>query len=557
LETTFYRALGASELLPRYAYLEPLIDGARVLEVGAVASTGGRSAAFLRERGARLVLAVDSDPELVERAQRAYASDSELRFRAAGLESLEPGAYDLVLVADGGPVLGDLEALDRLRSLAGDKCRVVVALRNPAGISLAQMAGEQETVAPVTYGRMLSVLRERWASVEVLTQSALFAYQLAPVAAGEEPELSVDGSLAEVDEAAWLIAVCGAETSGLGAEQSIVALPGAPLAVAAGRRAELAERLALAERSAKGARADIERVRAERAELELRNVKLADQLQAEREAALQERRRAREAEARAELAEQELRGLRERVATLEAGLAELERELAEARALIRPEVPPTELERQLGLERERAEALENRLVQLEEERSQVASSLEDELRRGRELEGQVAVLQASEREAVEARDAEAERARIAAAEAMTATARANEMASALEIATARIQRMEGELATVTALERAARERAEQAEAALAERAPTAEPAAEVREGLEAAERRAREAEEAWEAAEKALEEARARIQDLDEEAQVLEASLAEVEGVVEAQARELAQLRGEAGPRALASGDKT
>ncbi len=556
MENTFYKALGASELLPRYAYLEPLIDGARILEVGAVASTGGRSAAFLRERGARLVLAVDSEPELVERAQRAWASDPELRFRAADLEALEPGSFDLVLVADGGPVLEAPDALDRLRAVAGERGRVVFALRNPAGVSLAQMAGEQEAVAPVTYGRMLALLRERWASVEVLTQSALFAYQLAPVAADDELELSVDGSLAEADEAAWLVAVCGPESGGLAGEQSIVALPGAPLAVAAGRRAELAERLALAERSAKGARADIERVRAERAELELQNVKLADQLQAEREGTSQHRRRAREAEARAELAEQEARGLRERVATLEASVAERERELVEARALIRPEVPPSELEKRLALERERAEALETSLAQLEEQRAELATGLEDQRRRGRELEGQVAALQASEHEAVEARDAEAERARLAVAESMTTTARASEMASALELATARVQRLEGELATVTALERAARERAEQAEAALAEREPAAPPAADLRESLESAERRAREAEEAWEAAERALEEARARIQDLDEEAQVLEASLAEVEGVVEAQAGELAQLRADP-PHAAASGDKT
>ena len=47
-----FRRLGVSELLPRYIFAESLFVRRRVLEVGAVAATGGASAEFLVSRGA-------------------------------------------------------------------------------------------------------------------------------------------------------------------------------------------------------------------------------------------------------------------------------------------------------------------------------------------------------------------------------------------------------------------------------------------------------------------------------------------------------------------------
>jgi hypothetical protein len=81
--TAFYQPSGASELLPRYAFLEGLLAGARVLEVGAAAATGGRGASFLRSRGAPSVLSLDSDPAAVAAVQKELASDPALRFRRA------------------------------------------------------------------------------------------------------------------------------------------------------------------------------------------------------------------------------------------------------------------------------------------------------------------------------------------------------------------------------------------------------------------------------------------------------------------------------------------
>ncbi|HLT31759.1 MAG TPA: hypothetical protein VK013_17110, partial [Myxococcaceae bacterium] len=68
--TPSFRRLGPSELLPRYIFAEGLLARRRVLEIGAVATTGGTSARFLLTRGARLVLAADEDAAAIAEAQR-------------------------------------------------------------------------------------------------------------------------------------------------------------------------------------------------------------------------------------------------------------------------------------------------------------------------------------------------------------------------------------------------------------------------------------------------------------------------------------------------------
>ena len=97
-----FRQLGPSELLPRYIFAESLIARRRVLEVGAVAATRGRSAQFLGRRGARSVLACDSDLAAVEEAQKELGGP-QLRFRTNVFDDLAAGEFELVLVADLAP----------------------------------------------------------------------------------------------------------------------------------------------------------------------------------------------------------------------------------------------------------------------------------------------------------------------------------------------------------------------------------------------------------------------------------------------------------------------
>ena len=47
---SFYARNAAGDLLARYSFLEPLLEGKRVLEIGAARATDGGSALFLAER---------------------------------------------------------------------------------------------------------------------------------------------------------------------------------------------------------------------------------------------------------------------------------------------------------------------------------------------------------------------------------------------------------------------------------------------------------------------------------------------------------------------------
>src|SRR6266545_3149568 len=58
---SFHARNGAGELLARYSFVEPLLSGRRVLEVGGAAATEGASALFLAERGAAAVLSIEPD----------------------------------------------------------------------------------------------------------------------------------------------------------------------------------------------------------------------------------------------------------------------------------------------------------------------------------------------------------------------------------------------------------------------------------------------------------------------------------------------------------------
>jgi len=242
----FYQTLGASELLPRYAFLEPLFTGRRVLELGAVAATGGRSAALLRARGAKRVTALDADPLAVDLARRAYPSDPELSFVAGRAEDVSNGPFDLVLAADAAPLVRQPSVLESVARLLSSEGYAVLALRNPAGPSLAQLVTEEPRESPPTWGELASALQSRFPSVELVTQCALAAYRLGPAGAGEV-ETSVDATLCEAEECAYYLAVCGQRPSGLLDVESVVVLPASPLAIAAGRRAELTDRLRLAE----------------------------------------------------------------------------------------------------------------------------------------------------------------------------------------------------------------------------------------------------------------------------------------------------------------------
>ena len=157
-----FRRMGPSELLPRYIFVESLIARRRVLEVDSVASTGGESARFLLERGARVVVACDADLAAVEAAQKAHGGPT-LRYRANVYEDLEPGSFDAVLVADLAPYVRAPALLAELARLVAKQGYLIGGLRSSGGLALWQLMEVEEDVPP-TYGQLLDVLSTHFPS---------------------------------------------------------------------------------------------------------------------------------------------------------------------------------------------------------------------------------------------------------------------------------------------------------------------------------------------------------------------------------------------------------
>src|SRR5687767_2048016 len=100
--------------LPRYLYVEELLPGSEVLEVGCGLGVG---CDFLLERGARSVVGVDRDEAILSRARRRYLREGlELKAWGAGQPLPLPDAsVDLVMVPDATPYWDDPGFLSEIR----------------------------------------------------------------------------------------------------------------------------------------------------------------------------------------------------------------------------------------------------------------------------------------------------------------------------------------------------------------------------------------------------------------------------------------------------------
>ncbi len=235
--STSFKRLGQSELLPRYIFAESLYARRRVLEIGAVASTLGQSARFLSTRGARVVVAADSDLQAIQEAQAKLAGPN-LRFRPPVFDDFEAGSFDLVMVADLAPYVVAPELLKDLARLVARGGYLMGGLRNPAGLALSNVIDPEEATPTPTYGQLLDALTVHFKSVEVATQSPVLGYQLA-FERGEG--LQVDGSLAGTSEAAYFIVVAGQEPA-RSFDPTWVQLPPEPLAFTGGRLEDFSTR---------------------------------------------------------------------------------------------------------------------------------------------------------------------------------------------------------------------------------------------------------------------------------------------------------------------------
>ena len=190
----FYARNGAGDLLARYSFIEPLLAGKRVLEVGAAAATAGSSALFLAERGAAMVVSLEADPGAIEEAARE-AQHPFVQFKALALDALPERAFDLVVHGDGVALAGDPDQVAALRRALVPRGRLVTAIPAPGAEGLPRLAGESSPAEPPTFEAFVGLLGEHFSHVEVATQSVTVGYVLA-MGDVPEPEVSIDGSLA-------------------------------------------------------------------------------------------------------------------------------------------------------------------------------------------------------------------------------------------------------------------------------------------------------------------------------------------------------------------------
>lgn len=232
------------EVLPRIAFLRPLVEGARVLEIGGLERTGGRSAEWFAQAGARSVVSVAEEESVVAAALAAIAS-AKIHFVRGALEDLPPESFDLVWVHD---LAGPLRPSDLASRV--DAGHVVLAF--PA----ERVGGE------AGYRALVSELAAVFPSVEVATQRPLYASVLS--FGGRGVPLLADPSFEPPPEASAYLFVCGRRPCGVSG-QWVVPLPpegGQDEAVARALAESERERARLEEELG-AARATIEALRSE------------------------------------------------------------------------------------------------------------------------------------------------------------------------------------------------------------------------------------------------------------------------------------------------------
>src|SRR5450432_325150 len=211
--------------LPLYAYLEPLMEGRRVLEIGAGLGVG---AAYLAGHGAAEVVGVDTDVTLVERA-RARNGAANLAFRAVGsLLEVVPGApFDVVVVPECEALLRRPEAIPSLGRMLAPGGRLVLV----AGSADRQAAAGSGRAAEggVGYYELSDALLPHFAAVQMFGVTPFAAFGVVEFEGAGEG-LRVDSRLVEggVEPPGAYVAVAGTERAAdLG--YALVQVPFAPI----------------------------------------------------------------------------------------------------------------------------------------------------------------------------------------------------------------------------------------------------------------------------------------------------------------------------------------
>src|SRR5689334_20999855 len=170
--------------LPRYLYLEELIENREVVEIGCALGVG---CDFFAERGARSVRGVDRDEAVLERARRRYGR-AEVEFhRWRGGLPFRDASADFIAVPEAGQWLDEAGFLDELRRVLKPAGRLLVAVPN---------GDRPEVPGGVSYYELYERLEPLFPPIRMIGQTPFLAYGLVEYQ-DEEPDLALDTSLCE------------------------------------------------------------------------------------------------------------------------------------------------------------------------------------------------------------------------------------------------------------------------------------------------------------------------------------------------------------------------
>jgi SAM-dependent methyltransferase len=258
--------------LPLYVYLEPLLAGRRVLELGAGAGAG---AAHLAAHGAAAVLGVETDAALLAQARARHAAPN-LSFRAVTslLDVIPVGPFDVVVVPEAEALLRRPEAIPSLGRLLAEGGRLIL-VASSADRGLNALGG-------VGYYELTDALVPHFPAVQM--------FGITPFAGFGVVEFEVDGDGLRVDSrlveggaepASAYVAVAGRERAAeLG--YALVQVPFAPIEAKLTAIAEVEDRGAARAEERTDVRADARVDAAERRldEVERRGRLRVDELEA-------------------------------------------------------------------------------------------------------------------------------------------------------------------------------------------------------------------------------------------------------------------------------------
>jgi chromosome segregation ATPase len=206
--------------LPRYLYVEDLVAGREVVEIGC---GGGVGSDFLVERGAARVVGIDRDAAALEKARQRYAGTAQFaRWDKGKPLPVADASADLIVVPEAMTWLDEPGFLDELRRVLRENGQLLMA---------APSADKPGVQGGISYYDLVEQLEALFSPVRMIGQTPFLAYGMVEyVESDEEPDLSLDTSLVEgsPESVSHYLALCGPDSGPLRG-YSIVQIPFGPL----------------------------------------------------------------------------------------------------------------------------------------------------------------------------------------------------------------------------------------------------------------------------------------------------------------------------------------